>query len=82
MTREMKITCNFCGKIKGPNNGWWVVFVIERACQKVVSKTFGIRHPDDDFADSGSESKDACGHQCVTQAVARFMDHGNLEERL
>ena len=64
--------CDFCGKIKGETNHWWTVLL--RPAVLSGKPEIAI------FERTGG-GKDACGHQCVTQAVARFLDHGSLEER-
>ena len=67
MSSETITRCDFCGKVKGETNHWWTLWLQEG--RLVVSTYTEIGH-----------SKDACGMQCVTQAVARFLNHRSLDD--
>lgn len=72
----MSVTrCDFCGAEKKESNHWWKLSVasgvLEMCSADLVLDAYSL-----------SAWRDACGFQCVTQAVGRFLDHGNLEERI
>ena len=65
---ETTTRCDICGKVKGPNNGWWKA--IKRAvCTLRASEELAFIHWNRDLA-----GIDLCGMQCATQALARFMN--------
>lgn len=70
MSRFSTIKCDFCGKEKGTVNHWWQVW-IDVYENMSISRTHDPR----------PGARDACGFQCVTQATARYLDHGTLDER-
>lgn len=69
MSTETIVRCDFCGKVKGEVNHWWSLWLQDRT-RLIISPYVEM-----------SAAKDACGMQCATQGLARFMDHGTLEER-
>ena len=73
MSTALATTCDVCTKQKGITNHWWTVLL------NVGSQSIEIIHFDP-LRTSG-QRMDVCGHQCVIQVVARFLDHGNLLER-
>ena len=72
MTTEHIIRCDVCGKLKGQVNHWWRVWIGTDCVLRIAAH---------DKSGADDYKKDACGHQCVTQFVARFLDHGTLEEK-
>jgi hypothetical protein len=73
MSTKTTISCDLCGKVKGETNGWWKVLLRPAQSGNVVE--LAVFH----WRQAGGI--DVCGMQCATQALARFMDHDNLEER-
>jgi hypothetical protein len=74
VSTESTTHCDICSKVKGATNGWWKAEVY--AAYSVQEKKLLISHWHVESA-----GIDVCGMQCATQALARFMDHDNLEER-
>lgn len=82
MTTEKKTVCNFCGKVKGEVNHWhtlrtWTTTEGNRRMMILEFEEKTYEFP----SNHESEQTDACGFQCVSQAVSRFLDHGTLEEK-
>lgn len=71
MSTQVTTTCNFCGKQKGSVNHWWSIWL---SGPHFVMVSF-------DFEKKHDDCKDACGMDCASQALSRWMNHGSLEER-
>lgn len=72
MSSHVQTVCDICGKVKGETNAWWKIAVRSSAKSK---PTLILMSSEEEISDV----KDVCGMQCVSQAVARFMNYGNIE---
>jgi len=66
---ERVIACAFCKVLHEPR---WYIRILSDKAFVLLPATERIH------VESWSP---ACSYQCVSLAVARYMDHGNLEER-
>ena len=71
MSTQTTTVCDFCGATKKEVNHWYKVVIYARGRFAVI--------PADAFRPEGTTVADACGMQCCTQALARWMNHGTLE---
>ncbi len=75
MAKRVIFECDVCGAQKQESNNWFLVNLLERAFGKET--TFYVMHF---FPDVISEHKTACGQQCVTTLLSRWMRLGSLDE--
>lgn len=73
MSTQIQTVCDICSKVKGDANHWWKLAV--RSSAQTGLPTLIIMAPNEEF----SGVADICSHNCATQALARFLDHGTLE---
>ena len=71
MSIESNVRCDFCGAVRGATNHWWTVRVDGQ--QRFQMWPYGA-YPSDHGA------KDACGEKCVSTAISRCLNHGDLNE--
>lgn len=69
MAREIRITCDCCGKLKGDNNHWWVIRV-EDALHLYTFEWIEL-HLDYHLL---HKLQYLCGYFCVSKVIASFMD--------
>ena len=75
MSSQTTTTCDFCGKVKGETNRWWVTGIATR------NDSLFIAHGQSDVIWTDCrELKDCCGEQCVQKAVSRWLSSGKLDE--
>jgi hypothetical protein len=72
VSTQTTTACDFCNKVKGETNHWFLA-VISLKGNFSVLKSWITRQ--------GKENKDACGEECVHKALSRFLATGTLEER-
>jgi len=73
MSQTVETRCDFCSKIKGSKNHWYLIMISKEGNFCVLPSTAR--------RDQGKQNADACGFHCCTFALARFLDHGSLDER-
>ena len=73
MSTKISTFCDFCGKEKRDVNKWWKVLI--NGSDNFVLMPAHYQEK----LDPGNV-KDACGMQCATQGMSRYMSYGNMED--
>ena len=82
MSRETRVICDNCGKVKQHVNHWFVIHVVSYEGQSrslvIYSHDDGKPPCLDSVPINASEHQDACGQDCAMQAVSRFLSTGKI----
>jgi hypothetical protein len=76
MSQIIETRCDFCGAVKRAVNHWWKIGV--RGSGQSGNPTLIIVPFEENL---GAPVADACGMNCATQALSRFLDHGDLSDK-
>ena len=57
--------CDYCGKLKGEANHWWL--------RNTGASHFSLHRWDEDAVEDGA-FEHICGQECATKAMAKWME--------
>jgi hypothetical protein len=78
MEQESAYYCSQCGIIKGPNNGWFHIFVVKADAGSLLGASFTVTHfrPQRNALAKGR----SCGFNCNSILLARWMSSGSIDK--